>query len=103
MVSFITFSRFVVISYEHLPSLVVCITCIFRSSLLEGTSVFDSSGSTDVDTFFEGNAHSGTSMGHRGRLPGRLSSSSLGISSVPIRSVNNLFPRPEFGEPTEGP
>ena len=63
--------------------------------------MFDSSGSTDVDTFFDNSAHPSRSSGHRGRLPGRLSSSSLGMSTEPIRSVNNLFPRPEFGEATD--
>lgn len=63
--------------------------------------MFDSSGSTDVDTFFDNSTHPGRSSGHRGRLPGRLSSSSLGMSTEPIRSVNNLFPRPDFGETTD--
>ena len=70
---------------------------IFSSSLLESHSVFETStSSTDVETLFETGGGSSQSAGYRGRLPGRLSSSSLGINSEHIRSVSNIFPRPEF-------
>ena len=68
----------------------------FSSSLLDGTtSVFDSTGA-DADTLFDNPDDGSQSGGYRGRLPGRLSSSALGISTEPIRSVNHIFPRPDL-------
>ena len=63
--------------------------------MLDGTSVFDST-SADAETLFDNQEESSQSSGYRGRLPGRMSSSSLGISVEPIRSVNNIFPRPDI-------
>ena len=57
--------------------------------------MFDTT-STDAETLFDPHDASSQADGYRGRLPGRLSSSSLGITTEPIRSVNNLFPRPEL-------
>ena len=70
--------------------------------MLESHSVFETStSSTDVETMFGTGEGSAQSAGYRGRLPGRLSSSSLGINPEHIRSVSNIFPRPEFA-PTTG-
>ena len=58
----------------------------------------------DTETLFDNQEEGSTGNGFRGRLPGRLSSSSFGMSLEPIRSVNNLFPRPDLSTvaPTSG-
>ena len=79
------------------------LTFYFRNSILDGNSVFNSTDA-ETDTLFDNSDETAQAGGYRGRLPGRLSSSSLGVSTEPIRSINNIFPRPEFGSvPNDAP
>ena len=61
-----------------------------------GPSVFESTGSTDADTLFNESLGRVADHPYRGRLPGRLSSSSLGGPSENIRSISSVFPRPDL-------
>ena len=75
----------------------------FRSSLLDGTSVFESTVSADPDSLFSDSLGNAREQVYRGRLPGRLSSSSIGAPSESIRSVSSVFPRPDLsGCPVSG-
>ena len=67
----------------------------FSSSLLDqSSSVFESSaaGADEEATIFAASDQ----VGRATRLPGRLSSSSLGGRLEPIRSVSSVFPCPEY-------
>ena len=75
----------------------------FSSSLVDGPSVFESTGSTDADTLFNESLGRVADHHYRGRLPGRLSSSSLGGPAENIRSVTSVFPRPNLSSfPQDG-
>ena len=77
---------------------------LFRSSLLDGSSVFESTVSADAETMFNESLVGARDSVYRGRLPGRMSSSSLGGPSENIRSVSSVFPRPDFSDrPSVGP
>ena len=76
---------------------------LFSSSLMDGPSVFESTGSTDAETLFNESLGRVPDHPYRGRLPGRLSSSSLGGPTENIRSISSVFPRPDLSAfPFEG-
>lgn len=58
--------------------------------------MFESTVSADAETLFNESLVGGRDSAYRGRLPGRLSSSSLGGPAENIRSVTSVFPRPDF-------
>ena len=59
--------------------------------------------SADAETLFNESLVGARDSVYRGRLPGRLSSSSLGGPAENIRSVTSVFPRPDFSECPAGP